>query len=250
MKLRNRLERLQVAVLCSSMVSLTSDDGLIYVGHWREGKQGEGQLFFPTGCAFHGFYENDQAFGYGELKAANGRLVFKGHWRADQPHGEGVYYFANGDVYHGQHDDGDYHGFGKFVSHDGTYYAGEWSRGRRTGLADFFDVKTGVLTQGIWRDDVFAEYQHHKVMTPPVEGFDPLPLEVGFDWTQHSGVKPHVCKGDHCHHSDDEEKSEQKHCEEKRCEHNQIDHSLCPEKETEVKAKDQIQEGCTGNHTH
>lgn len=137
-------------------------------------------------------------------------MVYKGHWKNDQPHGEGVYFFKNGDVYQGNHDDGDYHGVGKFISHCGTVYHGEWSRGRRSGKANYFDMGSGIITRGVWKDDVFIEYLEHKIASEPKNGIEPKPLQVGFDWTKYSGIIPHVhgptgC--DHSHHQSHHEAS-------------------------------------------
>ena len=161
---------------------------MTYIGQLQDGKHGEGQLHFPTGCKFHGYHVNDQANGYGELRGQNcflyrndGSLVYKGFWKDDQPHGEGVYRFKNGDAYHGDHDDGDYHGVGKFVSKCGTVYHGQWNRGKRSGLANFYDVKTGVITRGRWNSDIMTEYIEHKAASEPQEGTEPIPLRIGFD---------------------------------------------------------------------
>ena len=32
------------------------------------GKEGEGEIVFPSGCSMHGFFERDRANGYGELR--------------------------------------------------------------------------------------------------------------------------------------------------------------------------------------
>ena len=132
------------------------------------------------------------------VSSVEGKLVYKGYWINDQPHGEGIYYFKNGDVYHGDHDNGDYHGKGKFITIDGMVYTGEWNRGRRTGIANFFDIRTGVITRGLWKDDIFIEYRDHKSVAQHMQDFSEEPLQIGFDWTEHTGIKPHIHSHDDC----------------------------------------------------
>ena len=112
-------------------------------------------------------------------------------------------------MYHGMHDDGDYHGEGKFVTWDGTVYQGEWERGKRSGQANFFEPKSGVLTVGIWKDDVFVKYIAHKIITKgngegPGIGSQEALCE-GFSWSsRQGGNSPHIddrSNGDsHAHH--------------------------------------------------
>ena len=43
---------------------------MIYVGEWKPdlGKHGEGELIFGSGTSMHGFFSDDKANGYGELR--------------------------------------------------------------------------------------------------------------------------------------------------------------------------------------
>lgn len=142
------------------------------------------------------------------MSRSESQLVYKGYWKDDQPHGEGIYYFRNGDSYHGMHDDGDYHGEGKFMCHDGSIYHGEWKRGKRCGKGSFFDPETGVLTVGVWKDDVFEEYLAHKAVgTPEDPHAVQSPLPVGFCWYSRQGtVRPHNHNHEEeCSHGDCDE---------------------------------------------
>lgn len=132
--------------------------------------------------------------------SSDGRVVYKGNWKNDQPHGEGLYRFRNGDIYAGMHDDGDYHGTGRFIGIDGTEYQGEWVKGKREGKAVYYSKQTGVATVGIWEADKFVKYISHKVVSPNLPGQNPEPLKEGFDWNSYRGVVPHThSHGSHEH---------------------------------------------------
>ena len=113
------------------------------------------------------------------------------------------------------HDDGDYHGEGKFMCHDGSIYLGDWRRGKRSGKASFFEPLTGVLTVGLWKDDVFQQYLAHKTIAKPEDPDAPqVPLEVGFCWFSRQGVeKPHShSHGERDHSHSDHEHEHHDHC--------------------------------------
>src|SRR3990167_444268 len=142
--------------------------------------------------------------------SSDGRIVYKGNWRNDQPHGEGVYRFRNGDIYAGLHDDGDYHGTGRFVGIDGTEYQGEWVKGKRHGKAVFYSKKTGIATVGLWESDKFVKYISHKVVSETLPGQKAEPLQEGFDWNAYRGIVPHT-------HGDADPKKHSQDCND--CEH-------------------------------
>lgn len=133
--------------------------------------------------------------------SAEGDIVYKGNWTNDQPHLHGTYYFRNGDTYDGNFNDGDYEGQGKFTTREGTLYDGQWLQGKRSGKANYYDARTGVLTVGLWEDDVFVELLSYKSLGAAKPGFDARPIELGFDFRKSRGVV--LAKhehGEHCDH--------------------------------------------------
>lgn len=63
----------------------------IYQGEWRiseeeQIREGKGIVYLPNGEIFEGFYNNDQATGYGRLIEDTGE-VFQGNWKENMRNG-------------------------------------------------------------------------------------------------------------------------------------------------------------------
>ena len=70
-------------------------------------------------------------------------------------HGKGI---ASGtDVYEGKFKKGLPNGQGKYVWEDGSYYIGNWRKGKRSGKGTIYSPIADQAIKGIWKDDVFVK---------------------------------------------------------------------------------------------
>ena len=71
--------------------------------------------------------------GEGTAYLPNGTILYKGGWKANEPHGQGVMNYSNGNVYVGQWVDGNRHGRGKMTFANKEVYHGQWMNDKRHG---------------------------------------------------------------------------------------------------------------------
>lgn len=143
------------------------EDGKVYAGHWREGKEnGQGWLLYNEDE-----YENAY-FKQGEIASVNHRR--KGETEGtciagNCVNGKGKYQFRNGDVYTGEFIQGLPHcqSGGVLVSTDGTKYTGGFAKGRKSGPGEM-EFPNGEYSNGMFQNDKFkygVVYHTNNTMT-------------------------------------------------------------------------------------
>lgn len=81
--------------------------------------------------------------------------------------------YTNGNQYTGQKKENLRHGKGKYTYADGSYYYGDWFKGKMEGVGQLYDVNGNLEYEGEWKDDHF-------------EGKGKL-MSYGTDWTKYEG---------------------------------------------------------------
>lgn len=81
--------------------------------------------------------------------------------------------YTNGNRYQGQNKDNLRHGRGKYIYADGSYYIGDWKKGKMDGQGQLYDSNSNLVYDGNWKDDHY-------------EGAGRL-MGFGTDWTKYEG---------------------------------------------------------------
>ena len=149
------------------------ENNLIYKGTWNEEnqKEGFGEILFPDGGKFEGFFKNDMMNGRGRLinsqgdfyegefkndKANNyGKYIsgegirYAGFWMDDKQHGKGEETYIDGSKYIGYFENGEKSGKGKFSWPDGSIYEGDFEKNAINGKG-IYQWKDGRKYHGDW----------------------------------------------------------------------------------------------------
>jgi S1-C subfamily serine protease len=121
--------------------TVTSVDGRIYVGQWKEGlPHGQGDFTFVNGAKY-----------VGEIKGG-------------LQHGQGTYTDQKGSIYIGEWKRGKQHGRGSLNEHNGSKYTGEWKSGKfdGQGVITFSD---GRIYEGYFEN---GEFKYAQKVSPTV----------------------------------------------------------------------------------
>jgi len=113
--------------------TLTSSQGHVFTGEWREGKvhSGEGAMILPWGDICHGTWVDGLMEGLGRIDYVSRKMVYEGELHQGQHHGYGTLTYANGRCYMGNFVKGRKHGRGKFVE---LLQEGEWVNDKFQGV--------------------------------------------------------------------------------------------------------------------
>ncbi len=113
--------------------TLTSSQGHVFTGEWREGKvySGEGAMILPWGDICHGTWVDGLMEGIGRIEYVSRQMVYEGQLQQGQYHGYGTLTYANGRCYMGNFVQGRKHGQGKFVE---LLQEGEWVNDKFQGV--------------------------------------------------------------------------------------------------------------------
>lgn len=109
-------------------------DGDIYNGGWNEGAyHGYGVFVWSAGKVYRGDYVNGQRHGHAVMTWPYG-ANYQGEYANDKRNGQGIYVFADGRCYTGEYRDERCHGYGHLKAADGTIiYDGAWEFGEYLG---------------------------------------------------------------------------------------------------------------------
>ena len=135
--------------------TMTYEDGDVYTGAWRQGKQhGWGETKGANEKHYKGAWEDGQRQGEGQQTFGKGGSMYSGGWRAGDPHGTGVMLSQKDFIFTGMYD-GDYRagkreGFGTWQFNNGDTYRGRWSGGRIDG-AGLYQAAEGYTISGKWQ---------------------------------------------------------------------------------------------------
>ncbi|KAJ5079770.1 hypothetical protein M0811_04083 [Anaeramoeba ignava] len=131
---------------------------------------GEGELKYPNGSSFKGFFDEGKKSGTGTLTYSTGESL-TGTWVNDLPNGNfvfkcnnfvrfdgimvdgkkegfGEYFFSNGAVYKGDFKENKFNGNGKLTFTDGSFYEGHFVENMHHGAGKF--VVSHSFYQGDW----------------------------------------------------------------------------------------------------
>ena len=113
--------------------TLTTPQGHVFTGEWREGKvhSGEGSMILPWGDICHGTWVDGHMEGLGRIEYVSRQMVYEGELHQGQHHGYGTLTYANGRCYMGNFAKGRKHGKGKFVE---LLQDGEWVNDKFQGV--------------------------------------------------------------------------------------------------------------------
>ena len=81
--------------------------------------------------------------------------------------------YTNGNRYEGEKRDTLRHGRGKYIYNDGSYYFGDWVKGKMEGQGQLIDAEGNLIFEGLWKDDHY-------------EGKGRL-MGMGEDWIKYEG---------------------------------------------------------------
>lgn len=110
------------------------NNGLLYNGGINSNgdKEGYGELIFPTGAVYKGYFKNDQFHGNGVYQWGDGN-VYEGEFVEGRQEGIGVYYWPTGGKYYGYWKRDKMSGQGVYVRQDGVVYEGYWRQDHQFG---------------------------------------------------------------------------------------------------------------------
>lgn len=106
-------------------------------------------------------------------------IVYKGHWKDDQPHGNGIYFFRNGIIYRGEYFEGEQQGEGEILSPNGSIYRGSWIQGKKEGKGLFFNSKEGKVIYGEWEGDILDTLTKIVVVNKEGDKEEEMEIEEG-----------------------------------------------------------------------
>jgi len=134
---------------------MTYSDGDVYEGEWKDGKkQGFGELRTGSGNHYKGYFEEGLRCGEGMQTWPNGGSLYKGTWRAGDPHGRGRMIHQNKmtftGMYEGEYRNGKREGSGYWQFSNGDTYDGRWSSGRIDGVG-LYRAVDGYSISACWQ---------------------------------------------------------------------------------------------------
>ena len=110
----------------------TAQNGIEYIGQFKNGKILEGTAMYPGGAKYIGTFKLNKPNGQGTFLYSDGSKHF-GEWKDGKSHGQGIRTWRDGREYAGEFKNDKPHGEGTFKYPDGSEYAGEYKDGKRHG---------------------------------------------------------------------------------------------------------------------
>lgn len=105
---------------------------------------GKGEIRYPDGAVYTGFFVDGVRMGLGILELPNGDK-FEGQWVDDKMQGQGTYTYAKGGSYSGLWAGGKKQGFGVFTYLNGDEYEGSFQNDHMNGHGSFSYVDGGIF---------------------------------------------------------------------------------------------------------
>ncbi|PAA54650.1 hypothetical protein BOX15_Mlig019695g1, partial [Macrostomum lignano] len=134
--------------------------GAMYEGDWRDGRRcgfGVYSVPLPNGAGYKkqysGGWKADKRHGYGENWYGENEY-YEGEFYADKRSGWGRMYYADGSVYEGEWLNDQRCGQGMLRLPNENRYEGEWRDDKKNGPGKFYNLSTGQIYEGVWKDDV------------------------------------------------------------------------------------------------
>ena len=109
-----------------------AQDGIKYIGQFKDGKILEGTAIYPGGAKYIGKFNLNKPNGQGTFLYSDGSKHF-GEWKDGKGHGQGIKTWQDGKEYAGAFKNDKPHGEGTFKYPDGSKYVGEHKDGKRHG---------------------------------------------------------------------------------------------------------------------
>jgi tetratricopeptide (TPR) repeat protein len=139
-----------------------TDNGTVYEGQWRDGKQnGFGTFTYKNGNTYKGYLKDGLFDGQGTYTYKDGN-IYEGNWTKMVFQGRNaIVKYSNGNKYVGDWYNGDANGRGKFTWSGGTTYEGQFKNGLKQGTgvlispnSDLYYCKNCRKYYGSFRNDV------------------------------------------------------------------------------------------------
>jgi hypothetical protein len=131
---------------------LVREDGFIYQGEFRDGKQNGFGIEIINEKVYQGFFYDGLYHGYGEV-TINGKEKFKGCFNMGMKDDIGFTQNDDGTAYIGNYKNGKVNEFGAFLWKEGHIYYGQWKNGKMEGRGKFKWVN-GDLFIGYYSKDL------------------------------------------------------------------------------------------------